>query len=160
MNDAVGLRTFVYDPGTLQLTDEVIDGQGAFDGVYDLTIKRKYEGSVTGLAGRSGGLQLLQGGTTPYDVTYGYESTGRFNSVAWTVDPGTGVVSDQAGYTYVPNSDLLDSMFTTSGQTTTYGYEPSRDLKTLVRNEFDAGSGPVLVSQYDYAYDNLGGGRA
>ena len=43
-------------------------------------------------------------------------------------------------------------MTTSSGQLTTYAYEPNRKLKTQVKNEFNT----TLISQYDYTYNNLG----
>ena len=43
-------------------------------------------------------------------------------------------------------------MTTPSGITTTFSYEPHRDIKTQVKNQF----GPTTVSQYDYSYDALG----
>jgi RHS repeat-associated protein len=59
--------------------------------------------------------------------------------------------NDTATYSYIPNSDLLYQLSTTSGLATTYAYEADRNLKTQVKNEFNA----QLISQYDYNYNNL-----
>jgi len=146
VTDAVGTRTFVYDPDTLQLVSEDINGVGAFDGVYDVSLARKYEPGGGPVAGRSTGFQIGNGSS--YDVTYGYDAKGRFGSVAWSA----GTSSDTATYSYVASSDLLAGMTTTSGQATSYQYEPLRNLKTQVQNSF----GGSVVSQYDYRYDELG----
>ncbi|MDH5675996.1 MAG: hypothetical protein OEZ06_27990 [Myxococcales bacterium] len=146
VTDAVGTRTFVYDPDTLQLVSEDIDGVGAFDGVYDVSLTRKYEPGGSAVAGRSTGFQIGDGSS--YDVTYDYDAKGRFGSLAWSA----GGASDAATYSYVPSSNLLAGMTTTSGQATSYQYEPLRDLKTQVQNSF----GGSVVSQYDYRYDAIG----
>jgi RHS repeat-associated protein len=147
VTDAVGHRTMTYDPETLQLESEVIDGQDNFDSTYDVTLTRKYQDGTepSGLPGRNAGYFLDDG--TSHDVTYGYQADSRFESVAWSVN-GT---EDVAVYTYVPGSPLLAGMTTASGQATTYDYEPQRELKTQVSNRF----GGNLISQYDYAYDRL-----
>jgi len=146
VTDAVGMRTFSYDPDTLQLVSEDINGTNAFDGVYDVKLIRKYEPGGSAVAGRSTGFQI--GETPSYDVTYGYDGVGRFDGISWNA----GGAVDAATYSYVPSSNLLAGMTTTSGQATSYGYEPLRDLKTQVQNSF----GGSVVSQYDYRYDELG----
>ncbi len=60
--------------------------------------------------------------------------------------------SDTATYTRVPGSELLAGVSYASGVQTTYGYEPTRDLKTQVRNVANG----ATVSQYDYTYDVIG----
>ncbi len=57
-----------------------------------------------------------------------------------------------ASYSYVPNSNLLSQLSTDSGLLTTYSYEPKRDLRTQIRNEYNSN----LISQYDYNYNELG----
>ena len=133
--DALGSRTFGYNTA-LQPTTETISG------LYNKTITRTYE--TTGVIGRSAGLNT----GADYSVSYGYDPTGRFNSTGWNVNGVTG----SATYTYVPNSDLLGSLSTASGQATAYTYEPNRNLRTRINNQFNAG----VVSQYDYVYDALG----
>jgi RHS repeat-associated protein len=106
-------------------------------------ITRTYE--TTNVPGRSTGFNLGAG----YAVIYGYEAgTGRFRSVNWSA----GGESDTATYSYVPNSDLLYQLNSSTGLITTYNYEADRNLKTRVKNEFNA----QLISQYDYNYNSLG----
>ena len=111
--------------------------------MYNKVITRTYE--TSGVSGRTTGFNI----GAEYSVVYGYESdTGRFNSIDWNV----GGASNAATYTYVPNSDLLGQLTTDNGQLTTYQYEPNRNLKTQVRNEFNA----QPISRYDYQYNGLG----
>lgn len=135
ITDAVGTRTFAYNDA-LQLTTETING------LYDTVITRKYE--AKSVKGRDAGFSL----DADYTVSYGYDTIGRFNSIAWNV----GGINQSTAYSYLPNSDLIHVLVTDTGQKTTYTYEPKRALRTQVRNEFQA----TLVSQYDYAYDALG----
>ncbi len=57
-----------------------------------------------------------------------------------------------AVYAYVPNSNLLKSITTDSGLVTTYSYEPHRNLRTQIKNEYNTS----IISQYDYANDTMG----
>jgi hypothetical protein len=99
-------------------------------------ITKTYE--TTNVPGRPTGFNLGAG----YSVAYGYEAgTGRFRSVDWSA----GGESDTATYTYIPNSDLLYQLNTSSGLVTTYTYEAGRNLKTQVKNEFSS----ILISQHD-----------
>jgi len=82
------------------------------------------------------------------ETTYGYDAVGRFNSAAWNV----GGAAQSATYTYVPNSDLLHQLTTTSGQATIYTYEPNRNLKTSIENAF----GVNVISKHAYQYDAVG----
>lgn len=133
ITDAVGVRTFTYN-GALQLDYESITG------LYDKTITRNYDA-----LGRSSGFTA----DADYTTTYDYEpATGRLNSVSWDV----GGVTGNTTYGYLPHSNLLQSATFGSGQVTTYGYEPNRNLKTRVANQF----GAALISQYDYSYDAIG----
>ncbi|MGA1826415.1 MAG: RHS repeat domain-containing protein [bacterium] len=103
-----------------------------------------------GVIGRMSGFRL----DDKYAVTYGYETaTGRFSSVGWDVSGDIGL----AAYSYFPNSSLLSQVAIGNGSetlnlVTTYFYEPKRDLRTQVRNEYAS----TLISQYDYQYDELG----
>ena len=133
--DGAGTRTFGYN-AALQPETETLTG------LYDAVLTRTYDSA--GLIGRSSGFTLGAG----YSVTYGYDTTGRFNTVAWNA----GSSSDTATYTYVPDSELLQGYSTASGMQTTYGYEPQRNLKTSVQNRHNA----TVISQYDYVYDEIG----
>jgi RHS repeat-associated protein len=83
-----------------------------------------------------------------YAVSYGYDNTGRFNTVSWNV----GTHSDTVQYGYEPNSHLLQTTIFGSGASTAYTFEPNRDLKTSVLNNYNS----TTISQYDYTHDNIG----
>ena len=135
ITDAVGTRTFVFNT-SLQLESETITG------LYDKVIAYTYDPSS--VIGRSTGFHLGPG----YEVNYAYDAVGRFNELLWDV----GGFSDSAAYTYLSHSDLLHQLTTSNGQQTTSLYEPHRNLRISVINEF----GGNLISQYDYEYDQLG----
>jgi len=136
VTDAVGTRAFAYDPQTLQLQTETIDG------LTPAILKRSYE--LATVKGRQVGMQLGEN----YAVGYGYDPNGRLQSVSWTANGQ----NDAATYSRIPNSQLLAGYATQSGFATAYTYEPKRDLKTQVQNKF----GSAVVSQFDYAYDAIG----
>ncbi len=135
ISDAVGSRTFAYNDA-LQLESETITG------LYDKTLTRTYE--TSGMVGRNSGFTLGAG----YTVSYDYDTTGRFDSLAFDVSGDTGT----ATYAYVPDSDLIETLSTDSGQITTNTYEPNRNLKTTVENAFNT----AVISRYGYQYDELG----
>jgi len=130
--DAAGSRTFAYN-SSLQLETETLSG------LLTETITRNYDG-----LGRGAGFAV----SDDYSVTYGYDPTGRFNIVGWTAAG----LSGDAIYAYLPNSNLLQSIIIDSGLVTTYNYEPHRNLRTQIKNEY----GTSIVSQYDYVYDSMG----
>ncbi|MGA1824389.1 MAG: RHS repeat domain-containing protein, partial [bacterium] len=141
ISDAAGTHLYSYND-KLQLASETISR------VYDKVITRIYE--TEGVIGRASGFRM----DNKYTVTYGYETaTGRFSSVGWDASGDTGIV----GYSYLPDSDLL-SQVAIGNETeppnlvTTYSYEPMRDLKTQVKNEYSSN----LISQYNYQYDRIG----
>jgi len=47
---------------------------------------------------------------------------------------------------------MVETLSNTTGLKITYGFEPDRSLKIQVKNEF----GGMLISQYDYQYDEIG----
>ena len=103
ISDAVGTRTFAYNEA-LQLESETITG------LYDQVITRTYEDGA--VKGRSAGFNMGE----DYSVTYGYDATGRFNSVAWNVAGSF----NTATYSFVENSNLLQQLTTGNGLRTTY----------------------------------------
>ncbi|TVM03369.1 MAG: hypothetical protein CV087_05745, partial [Candidatus Brocadia sp. WS118] len=111
-------------------------------GLYSATITRNY--AISGVIGRPTGLTT----GALYTQTYGYDTKGRYNFTGWTVN----ALSGSATYTYVSNSDLIGTLTTGSGQSTTYSYETNRNLRTQINNQFSS----TLISQYDYAYDAIG----
>ncbi|TVM01153.1 MAG: hypothetical protein CV087_11260, partial [Candidatus Brocadia sp. WS118] len=133
--DGLGSRTFAYN-AALQPLSETISG------LYSATITRNY--AASGVVGRPTGLTT----GALYTQTYGYDTKGRYNFTGWTVN----ALSGSATYTYVSNSDLIGTLTTLAGQSTTYSYEANRNLRTQINNQFNS----TLISQYDYLYDQLG----
>ncbi|MFZ2633127.1 MAG: RHS repeat-associated core domain-containing protein [Desulfosalsimonadaceae bacterium] len=134
VTDAAGSRTFAYT-GNLQPASETITG------IINRTITRQYE--TSGVKGRNTGFSLNN-----YEISYGYDQTGRMDGVNWNVNSQTGT----AAYTYAPNSDLLSTTSTNNNLTAAYAYEPNRNVKTSVQNTF----GVQVISNYAYRYDTLG----
>ena len=135
ITDAFGTRSFAYNQA-LQLESETMAG------LYDTVLTRQYE--TAGVRGRNTGFVLDSG----YSAVYGYDAVGRFKALSWNVGGSAGSTT----YAYVPNSDLIGSLATDTGQITTYSYEPNRNLKTTVENAFNA----VVISRYDNRYDAIG----
>ncbi len=136
--DAAGTRAFTYTSALAEDTEH-IDGS-----LYDKVITRKYDS-----VGRSGGFQI---GTTndadaDYDVSYSYDSKGRFGEVATAVPSAF-----SATYGYVTNSNLIGTVTFPNSITTTKSYETTRDLLTSVDNKV----GTTTVSQYSYTNDAAG----
>ena len=134
ITDAVGTRTFTYN-AALQLESETVGG------LYTHTLTRTYD--TTTVPGRSTGFNV----DGSHTVTYDYDTFGRFDSVGWNIGGNTGA----ADYTYLTNSDRLESMTSGSFQVG-YTYEPQRDLRTRIENRY----GAQVVSAYEYAYDPIG----
>ncbi|WP_339132894.1 MAG: RHS repeat-associated core domain-containing protein [Candidatus Electrothrix sp. GW3-4] len=135
VTDAVGSRSFTYNTA-LQPETETLTG------LISRTITRSYD--TTTVPGRNTGFNT----DSSYAVTYGYDNTGRFGGVSWNV----GTHSDSATYARVPDSHLLHTTTFASGGVITNSYEPNRNLRIGVKNEY----GSSTVSQYDYVYDNIG----
>ena len=131
VTDAVGTRAFTYN-SNLQLDSENITG------LYNKVITRDYE--VTGMIGRSTGFHI----GTEYDVDYGYDGYGRFNSVT--------AGSEVFTYGYLANSNLIESLSMPNNISVTNSFEPHRNLATSVANKY----GETIVSQYAYSYDAAG----
>jgi len=117
---------------TLQLESESVTG------LYNKVITRDYE--VTGMVGRNIGLHI----GTEYDVDYGYDGYGRFNSLENGDDTFT--------YGYLANSNLISTLTGPNGISTTNTYETNRNLITSIENKYSSTS----ISKYDYANDAIG----
>jgi RHS repeat-associated protein len=133
VTDTVGTRTFAYNTA-LQPTTETISG-----GLYSKTISRDY--AATGVVGRYTGFHI----GTEYDVDYGYDTYGRFN----TVTNGDDVYT----YAYLASSDLVSGVTRPNNLTTDYSYEANRNLMTTVANKYNT---TTTISNYVYRYDNVG----
>lgn len=128
ITDALGTRTNVFDPDTLELVDEQLaDGRRLARGYDPL-----------------GRLARLKTGRD-YVVNYGYDEYGRMANVS---------ISNalEATYSYLPDSDLLAGWSSTGGPAVGYAYESHRDLRTDVSNTF-AG---IPISSFAYVYDAVG----
>jgi RHS repeat-associated protein len=124
----ISTNAFTYDPETYALSVETQNG---------MEINR-----TTDALGRDTGFSLVG---SDYVVTYGFDAYGRFHSVSSSVQ-------SVATYTYLPGSDLVSGMSTSSGFLWTRAYESARSLITAVENRY----GEAVVSRYDYANDELG----
>jgi RHS repeat-associated protein len=135
VTDAVGSRGFTYNAALQPETESIT-------GLISRTLTRTYD--TGGVIGRNTGVTTDSG----YAVTYGHGGTGRFSGVSWNVDS----VTDNVTYARVPDSHLLHTTTFASGALVTNSYEPNRNLRIGVKNEY----GSATVSQYDYIYDNIG----
>lgn len=138
VTDAMGSRSFGYND-YFQPETEIISGS-----LYTTSQSRSYD--TTTVPGRNTGISL----GSDYSLVYGFDDYGRFNGLSWQQGSQSGVVS----YNYLANTHLLESITSTAGITTstTYGYEPHRNLKTSVSNIANS----ALISAYTYSYDSLG----
>jgi RHS repeat-associated protein len=80
---------------------------------------------------------------TEYDVDYGFDQYGRFNSVTNGTDTFT--------YGYLTNSNLVSTL-TVGDISVNNTYETNRNLITSVENKYDT----TTVSKYDYVDDAIG----
>ncbi len=132
ITDALGTRTFDYSEQLLPETETL-------SGLMDRALTRTYDA-----LGRALGISM----GSDYYLAYGHSNNGRLTTLFWDIAGQ----QDSANYTYLPNSHLIQSVNLGSGGTTSYTYEPNRDLKTGVENHH----GNELISQYDYLYDDIG----
>jgi YD repeat-containing protein len=136
ITDALGTRSFAYN-GNLQNYEETLSGS------LNRTISKTFE--TVGIIGRSKGVSF----DLDYTVSYGYDiSSGRFDTVSWQV----GNAIDAATYSFADNSHLIKDLIYNSGTKSLYDFEPQRDIRNQVKNQFNE----TLISQYDYSYDPLG----
>ncbi len=140
--DGTGSRTFAYDSDSTQLTAETLDAT-TFGG---RVLSRSYDSTGTGTLGRSTGFALsgASGTGTDYSVTYGYDTYGRFNSLAL---PGGTTFS----YAYTSNSNLISSI-SQGSWSQSMAYESDRDLLTSVENDYSS----TIKAKFAYVYDDLG----
>ena len=104
-----------WEPETLLTTTFYSLSLKPSPGSYDQMITRTYE--TSNIKGRSTGFNIGE----DYSVTYGYDGTGRFNSVAWNVAGSF----NTATYSFVENSNLLQQLTTGNGLQTTYHMNPN-----------------------------------
>jgi hypothetical protein len=129
--DGVSTNAYTYDPETLALSAETQNG---------MEIDR-----TTDALGRDTGFSLPG---SPYAVQYAYDAYGRFHSVTSSITSITSTFT----YSYLPNTDLISGMTSSSGFLWTRAYESGRSLITSVENRY----GETVISRYDYENDALG----
>ena len=127
VTDVVGTRTFAYN-ATMDEVSETVTG------LYSKTLARAY--TSTGLKGRRQGLSV----DNVSHYAYGYDAYGRMDRIT--------IPSGSFNYTRLANSGLVSQMIRPNGITTTWSYEPHRDLVTQVQNG--------TVSTYGYVNDAIG----
>ncbi|OGV41195.1 MAG: hypothetical protein A2X46_07540 [Lentisphaerae bacterium GWF2_57_35] len=137
ITDVLGTRTNAYDSSTLVLTEEQ-----ASDGV---TLYRNYDD-----LGRASGVSIgnRQSEIGHYSVSYSYDPVGRFTAISSSVDSVESVFE----YSYMDRSDLLSGYEAADGLSVAYEYEPHRNVRTQVANEYNQS----LISRCDYNYDAIG----
>lgn len=137
---AAGVSTNYYAYSRYgQLTNETVQG------LVTASLAR-----ATDSLGRATGFSVagVGGPSSPYAVTYGYDTYGRFSSVSSSVDSVSSVVN----YSYLSGSDLVSGMTASSGHSWSRSYEPARSLITAVENRF----GNTVISRFDYVNDGIG----
>ena len=127
VQDAAGTRNFVYN-ANFDLIKETING------IYNRELNRTYTDTV--MKGRP--LSLYIGNILNY--SYGYDEYGRLNKI--TTPMG------DFNYTRLENSDLIAQVTRPNSITTTWSYEPHRNLITQVRNG--------NISSFGYTNDAIG----
>ena len=121
------IHQFDYDASTLALTNETVIANGATN-----SIARSYDSY-----GRSDGFAF-----DSYDVDYGFDSTGRFGTLAAT---NGSVAVANVDYNYMAGSDLLaGTTNSVPGLGVSRSFETNRDLLTEIHNQ----AGGSTVSRF------------
>lgn len=148
--DATGTRTFSYDsqkPWRL-----VGENLGSFYGARVFTHLYEEAGSGYTVPGRIRGYQVgtAEGSNADLEVTFGYTSAGRFQTI--TSSRNADATSSTFRYAYLTNSALVSglsidgSMFTVNRT-----YEPQRNLVTAVQTSW----GSNVRSQFNFDYNYM-----
>ncbi|MEO8616078.1 MAG: RHS repeat-associated core domain-containing protein [Luteolibacter sp.] len=138
---------YVYDPTNLRLDTETIRYDFDHNGSYEFT--RVIDRSRDTL-NRDSGFQLLSGSTVETQAAYQYDpATGRLKKVLGLAS--SSLPSPEFTYSYLPNSDLIQTI-TSPVHTTTNIYEPDRDVLDTKQNKV----GTDVISSYDYSVNAIG----
>jgi RHS repeat-associated protein len=140
--DVTGTRTFNYNATTGQLTSETLPNYFA-----NRVLSRTYESVAGSVLGRDQSVALsgANGIGAEASATYGYDNSGRLNSV------GSG--SATFNYSYTGNSNLISTIVDAgSGWTQTRSYLGERDLVDVMETKV----GSTSKAKFDYDYDLLG----
>ena len=130
VRDAAGVTTFAYDAFGAVTNETVV-------GVAGTNVLERYHDAF----GRDAGYAL--NGTRRTTLAYD-PATGRIASMG----VGEGYAPAPFRWTYLPGSDLKESLAYPNGDVVRWEYEPRRDLVTLVSNG--------VHSSFRYAYDAAG----
>ena len=136
MDDA-GIRSIGYNAYGEQETDTLL----ADEVTHLITETRD-------AMGRSTGFTYAKNGTVQHTVTTGYGTDGRIATAGFL----HGGSEKQFTYSYLPGSNLLQTLTMPCNLTLTQSYETQRDL--LIGMAYYRGS--TLVTQRSYSYDSLG----
>ncbi|MBQ8376945.1 MAG: RHS repeat-associated core domain-containing protein, partial [Akkermansia sp.] len=98
--------------------------------------------------GRSTGYVYSKNGSTQQTVTTGYGTDGRIASAGFL----HGGVERQFSYSYLPGTNMLQTLTKPNNMTLTQSYEPQRNLLTGMLYK----RGNTAVAQRTYTYDTLG----
>ena len=141
--DVAGTRTFAYSTTTTALSTETYPSY-----FESRVMTRKYDTSTTGALGRNTGYTLsgASGSGTDNDVSYTYDTYGRFNGIT---TPSSGPAFS---YSFTSGSNLVAAISETSGWTETNTYETHRNLLSQIKGQY----GSPVKAQFDYTHDDLG----
>ena len=137
ITDAAGTRTLGYNAYAEQETDSLLAGT-----VTHLITETR------DAYGRSTGFTYTKGGTVQHTVTTGYGTDGRIATAGFL----HGGAERQFGYTYLPGSNLLQTLTAPNNMTLTLSYEEKRDLLTGMYYKHST----TGVVEREYSYDVLG----
>ena len=137
VTDAAGVRTIGYNAFGEQETDSLLAGG-----------KTHLITEMRDAMGRSTGFTYAKNGMVQHTVTTGYGADGRITTAGFM----HGGAEKQFIYSYLPGSNLLQTLTMPCNMTLTQSYETQRDLLTgMVYRR-----GATLVTQRTYSYDTLG----
>lgn len=137
VTDAAGTRTIAYNEYGEQTEDSVSVNDTDFPVVENRDA-----------LGRSTGYSLKRNAADMQVVSYGYGADGRINTASFL----HGGQQKQFGYTYLPGTNLQQTLTLPNNMTLTQSYEPQRDL--LIGMDYRRSN--TLVAQRTYTYDAAG----
>lgn len=146
--DYTGTRTFNYSATNLQMQAETLGT--ALYGSRVLTWK--HDTSTTGALGRNTGfsLGLFSNPTGENDITYGYDTFGRFTNLGATLN---GAAAGTFNYGYAANSNLISAVTETgTGLLQSRTYESNRNLISQFASTLPSRN----LATYAYTHDALG----
>ncbi len=135
--DDAGTRTIGYNAYNEQESDSLLAG-----GKTHLVTELRDD------YGRSSGYTYANNGSVQQTVSIGYGTDGLISSAGFV----HGGAQKLFTYSYLPGTNLLQTLVKPNGMTLTQTYESTRDLLTGMAYH----RGSTLVAQREYTYDILG----